>query len=134
MFLALPQNHGDWILYSQEACGAHGATSNGIPYIVLPYGYDSVGPCGSTYLNPNDSVSENGGHELAETITDPLPFGGWYDYVSGVQNPNMEIADLCAGYAAQPTSLSGTSFDMYPLYSNNAGQCWMTQGVGPPRY
>lgn len=132
VFVALPQGHGGYII-NNGWCGIHDRTSGGVPYAALPYGSDTIGyGCGSTEQTPNASVSVTGGHELAEAITDPAD-NGWY-YYNSAWNRNYEIADLCADYPQTYVNLSGISFEMEPLYSDNAGQCWTTTGVGPAWY
>jgi hypothetical protein len=67
------------------------------------------------------------GHELAETMTNPLD-NGWYD-----ANGN-EIGDKCAWTGLADTTTSAGSFAVQPLWSNQANGCVLAQQPppGPP--
>jgi len=73
-----------------------------------------------------------GGHEYAETITDPAPTTGWFDTADTVSGG--EIADKCVWGGtvfglSDPdgdVTLSTGSFAMQSLWSNAAGACVMT--------
>jgi hypothetical protein len=56
-------------------------------------------------------------HELAEAMTDPIPYGGWTDA------SRLEIADKCAYACAR---VGGAMFPVTALWSNAAAGC-----VGP---
>jgi serine protease len=99
-------------------CGWHSNSNE--PYTNLPYMPDAGRTCGENFVNTNgtyDGFSIIGGHEYAETITDPF-LNGWYD-------PNDagggEIGDKCewSPHSAD-VSLSTGSFAMQPLWSNSA--------------
>jgi hypothetical protein len=130
-------------------CGYHTfATDNPVtfelPWVALPYQPDAQVECGQDFVNPSgtlDGFSIVGGHEYAETITDP-DLGAWYDpndFASG-----GEIADKCA-WGGEPfgltfpygnITLSTGTFAMQSLWSNSAGGCKMTTAptltVGTP--
>ena len=91
-----------------------------ISFTNLPYMPDGGADCGSgavNYPGINDGVSIVGGHEVAETETDPQPDSGWRDV-----NDN-EVGDLCAWFDLQETSFSTGHFPTQPLYSDAAGAC-----------
>jgi Ricin-type beta-trefoil lectin domain/Putative Ig domain len=127
-----------------DYCGWHSAaqissTSTAyLPYINLPWQLDAGYGCGANFVNGGsagllDGWSLIGGHEYAETVTDPNPDKGYIDlndqYVSG-----GEIADKCV-WGGQPfgvndpygdVTLSTGTFAMQSLWSNAAGGCVMT--------
>jgi serine protease len=104
-------------------CAWHSSTSSSggtIAYTNFPYQSDAGASCGSGSVNSpgtNDGVSIVGGHEQAETETDPQPNTGWLD--SG----NNETGDKCAWTNLQNTSFSTGTFPTQPLWSNSANGC-----------
>ncbi len=117
------------------ACGGSGSycawhSSSNEPYTNLPYILDAGTSCGENFVNSgsagtDDGFSIVGGHEYAETITDPYPPSGWYDY----NDPyGGEIGDKCAwggeiwggSVPYGNVALSTGSFAMQSLYSNAA--------------
>jgi serine protease len=114
-------------------CSEHAYSNE--PFIDLPYVLDAGTDCGEDFVNANgtyDGFSMFGGHEYAETITDPEPFTGWWD-------PNDqsggEIADKCVWSPnSADVTLSTGNFAMQPLWSNSAngknGSCVMPTGGG----
>lgn len=108
---------------SGNYCAWHSNSNE--PYTNLPYILDAGGGCGESIVqNQYDGFSIVGGHEYAETITDPFPLSGWWD---GSDPYGGEIGDKCAW--RDPVSgntdigtvtLSTGTFAMQPLYSNNA--------------
>jgi serine protease len=106
-----------------QYCAWHTYTDHDVPFTNLPYNLDVY--CGENYVNANgtdDGWSIVGGHEYAETITDPYPDSGWYD--SSDQISGGEIGDKCSW--VQPmgdVTLSSGSFAMQSLWSNSANAC-----------
>ncbi len=105
--LAFPSRGFD---FSSRICGAHGygtdSSGNTAVYIFLPYQADGS-PCGVTL----DTISIVASHELAEAITDPIPYTGW------VGPGYLEIGDECQnsiGYVM----LSNQRFAVQALWSN----------------
>jgi serine protease len=104
-------------------CAWHSSTTaNGtkIAYTNFPYIPDAGASCGVGSVNSpgtDDGVSIVGGHEQAETETDPQPDTGWVD--SG----NNETGDKCAWTNLQNTSFSTGTFPTQPLWSNSANGC-----------
>jgi ricin-type beta-trefoil lectin protein len=121
-------------------CAYHDASNE--PFTNLPYLVDSGQGCGENFVNSNglrDGFSIVGGHEYAESITDPLPNTGWWDPNDNVSGG--EIGDKCAwkGHAwgdndpAGNVTLSTGSFAMQSLWSNSASKCVMsTQPASHP--
>ena len=111
---------------SGDYCAWHSFSNE--PYTNLPYVLDAGTKCGENFVNSSgthDGFSVVGGHEYAETITDPF-LTGWYD-------PNDlsggEVADKCAWDPhSRNVSLSTGNFAMQPLWSNGAGGCVMPIG------
>ena len=112
---------------SGDYCAWHSFSNE--PYTNLPYLLDAGTACGENFVNSSgthDGFSIVGGHEYAETITDPY-LTGWYD-------PNdlayPDIAGKCAwdSQHSHNVSLSTGIFAMQPVWSNNAGGCVMRIG------
>jgi serine protease len=115
--------------FGSNYCAWHSDTSTTggtIAYTNLPYQPDAGFSCGvhavnSSSIGVNDGVSIVGGHEQAETETDP-ELNAWFD-ASG-----SEIGDKCAWRNLQDTSFGGSTlgtseFATQPLWSNSAGGC-----------
>jgi serine protease len=125
---------------SGSYCAYHDS-SNGVPFTNLPYLLDSGTGCGENFINSgsagtDDGFSMIGGHEYAESVTDPLPQTGWID-----QNDPYggEIGDKCVWGGGNwgghdpygDVGLSTGSFAMQSLWSNAANECVMsTHPVG----
>jgi hypothetical protein len=111
-----------------------------LPFVNLPFQLDAQQECGENFVNTGpagqfDGFSVTGGHETAETITDPAE-SAWFD-----QNDQCagcsggEIADKCAwGGAAWNQSppdpsadlkLTTGSFGAQSLWSNVTHSCVM---------
>jgi serine protease len=106
--------------FGTQWCAYHGAVSSNpnITYTDLPYMTDAGGSCGAGSVTGNalDGVSIVEGHELAETITDPL-LNAWYD-AGGQEN-----GDKCAWTGLHTISTPGGTFAVQPLWSNAANGC-----------
>jgi serine protease len=120
---------------SGSYCAYHDS-SNGVPFTNLPYLLDSGSGCGENFINSGsagtyDGFSVIGGHEYAESVTDPIPPTGWID-----QNDQYggEIGDKCAWGGGNwgghdpygDAALSTGSFAMQSLWSNAANACVMS--------
>ena len=117
--------------FGTSYCAWHSSTSSGsgnIAYTNLPYITDAGASCGANFnnLGPNAGITIVEGHELAETITDQFPNGGWLDR-NGEEN-----GDKCAWISSGPgasssVSMNGVSFPVQSLWSNafnsNSGGC-----------
>jgi hypothetical protein len=105
-------------------CAYHDSSNE--PFTNLPYLLDAGSECGEDSVNPDgtyDGFSIVGGHEYAETITDPYPPTGWLDPFG----ENDEIADKCAWSSqSSDVTLSTGTFAMQPLWSNKANGCVMS--------
>jgi hypothetical protein len=107
-------------------CAWHSTSSE--PYTTLPYLLDAGSGCGEYYLGGMyDGFSIVGGHEYAETVSDPYVGAGWWD-------PNDpyggEIGDKCAWRTPDgDVSLSTGSFAMQSLWSNSANACVMSSTI-----
>ncbi len=105
-------------------CGWH-SYSGTVSYTNLPYQLDAQGECGENWINSGsagtyDGFSTVGGHEFAESVTDPQ-LNAWWDTTDG-----SEIADKCAWASPNgDVSLTDGTFAMQSLWSNNAGSCVM---------
>ena len=108
--------------FKTQYCAYHSSTSstNGnVAYTNLPYITDAGASCGANFngLGPDAGITIVSGHEMAETITDQFPNGGWLDS-SGAEN-----VDKCAwissgqGASADITLTTG-KFAVQSLWSN----------------
>ena len=108
--------------FGTQYCAYHSSAASSfgnVAYTNLPYITDAGATCGANFngLGPNAGITIVEGHELAETITDQFPNGGWLDG-SGEEN-----GDKCAwinsgqGASANVTLSTGT-FPVQSLWSN----------------
>jgi serine protease len=113
--------------FATQWCSYHGwaATSSGnVSYTDFPYIPDAGGSCGQNFVNSGsagtlDGVSIVGGHEFAESETDPNPPNGWTDFTFA------ENGDKCAWIQIGPgairnISISTGTFAVQSLWSNKA--------------
>jgi len=117
-------NYCAW--HSSIVGGAH----DGLTYTNLPYLLDAGASCGEDIVTNGgvsqyDGFSIVGGHEYAETATDPDPGTGWLDF-NDVDISGGEIGDKCAWvYPGTGISdiglvaLSTGTFAVQPLFSND---------------
>jgi hypothetical protein len=116
---------------SKGYCAWHSQTSsagspgNDYPFINLPYQPDAGAYCDENLINSGsagtyDWFSIFGGHELAESFTDPLSASGWTVPVGG-----SEIADICLAPPGGDISLSTGRFAVQPLWSNADNKCML---------
>ncbi|MBV8298192.1 MAG: hypothetical protein JO083_01340 [Candidatus Eremiobacteraeota bacterium] len=108
--------------FGTQYCAWHSSTgtSHGtIAYTNEPYLPDVGYSCGAGSVNnPGtlDGVSIVGGHEQAETETDPQPNTGWLD------SSNAEIGDKCAWMNLEDNPNAG-NYPTQPLWSNASSSC-----------
>ncbi|HJQ48994.1 MAG TPA: hypothetical protein VJ838_00565 [Gaiellaceae bacterium] len=118
--------------FGTQYCAWHSSTSSSYGYIAytnLPYITDAGSSCGANFngLGPKAGITIVEGHEMAETITDQYPNGGWLDG-SGAENGD-KCAWITSGNqgASANVSLNGNSFPVQSLWSNafnsNNGGC-----------
>jgi hypothetical protein len=118
--------------FGSQYCAYHSSTSSSsagnIAYTNLPYITDAGASCGANFngLGPNAGITIVEGHELAETITDQFPNGGWLDG-SGAENGD-KCAWISSGQGASANAtLSTGAFPVQSLWSNafnqGAGGC-----------
>jgi len=117
--------------FGTQYCAWHSSTSSSygnVAYTNLPYITDAGASCGANFnnLGPYAGITIVEGHEMAETITDQFPNGGWLDR-NGEEN-----GDKCAWISSGPgasssVSMNGASFPVQSLWSNafnsNSGGC-----------
>lgn len=106
---------------SNTYCAWHSYSNE--PYTNLPYMPDAGPACGEDSANPDgtyDGFSIAGGHEFADTVTDPIPQSGYFDpNEMDSTPPGWEVADKCAwGPGSKDVALSTGSFAMQGLWSN----------------
>jgi len=125
---------------ASDYCGWHSSFPLGNSYLTLvnlPYQLDAGTFCGENFVNAGpagiyDGFSAVGGHEYAESITDPIVNTGWLDPRDTVSGG--EIADKCAWGGgpfgltdpAGDIRLSTGTFAMQSLWSNVVHRCVMT--------
>jgi serine protease len=116
--------------FGTQYCAWHSSTSSSVgnvAYTNLPYMTDAGASCGANFngLGPNAGVTIVAGHEMAETITDQYPNGGWLD--SGGAENGDKCAWISTGQGAATTvSFSSGSFPVQSLWSNATGNCVLT--------
>lgn len=111
--------------FGSQYCAWHSSTAvsgkGTIAYTNLPYMPDAGASCGANSVNAGsagtlDGVTIVGGHEQAETETDPQPNTGWLDS-SGAEN-----GDKCAWMNLENNPNAG-GFPTQPLWSNATSSC-----------
>jgi serine protease len=108
--------------FGVQYCAYHSATSStvgNVAYTNLPYITDAGASCGANFngLGSKAGITIVGGHEMAETITDQFPNGGWLDS-SGAENGD-KCAWISSGQgAAADINLSTGTFPVQSLWSN----------------
>jgi hypothetical protein len=117
--------------FGTQYCAWHSSTSSSagnVAYTNLPYITDAGASCGAGFngLGPKAGITIVSGHELAETITDQFPNGGWLDS-QGAENGD-KCAWISSGQGASADITLGTGiFPVQSLWSNafnsNAGGC-----------
>jgi hypothetical protein len=111
--------------FGTQYCAWHSSTSSSygnIAYTNLPYITDAGASCGANF----NGITIVVGHEMAETITDQFPNGGWLDR-SGEENGD-KCAWISSGQGASASvSMNGASYPVQSLWSNafnsNSGGC-----------
>jgi serine protease len=118
--------------FGTQYCAYHSSvnsTMGAIAYAYMPYITDAGASCGANFngLGPKAGITIVGGHEFAETETDPYPSTGWLD------NSGAENGDKCAWIAtgaqgaAANVKLNTGTFPVQSLWSNafnsGAGGC-----------
>jgi serine protease len=117
--------------FKTSYCAYHSSTSStvgNVAYTNLPYITDAGASCGANFngLGPDAGITIVSGHEMAETITDQFPNGGWLD--SGGEENGDKCAWISSGQGASAKiSLSTGTFPVQSLWSNvfnsDAGGC-----------
>jgi serine protease len=121
--------------FGTQYCAWHSSTSSSYGYIAytnLPYITDAGASCGANFnnLGQNAGITIVEGHEMAESITDQYPNGGWLD-TTGEEN-----GDKCAwissgqGASANVTLSNSSPAVVYPVqslwsnaFNNGSGGC-----------
>ncbi len=123
VIVATPTGHSSPATFAAGDCSYHGHLSAmpNLTYTDFPYMSDAGTTCGENLVNGGtagvlDGVSIIAGHELAESITDPLA-NAWYD-ASG-----NEVADKCQWYDLTDITTGLGTFAVQPLWSNAANAC-----------
>jgi hypothetical protein len=115
--------------FGTQYCAYHDQTTvNGspLPFTNMPYVSDAGASCGANFVSTGgtgvngatEGVTIVGGHEYAETLTDPAAGNGW------LTSGGSENGDLCAWIssgqgAAAIISVGGTNYAVQSLFSNN---------------
>jgi serine protease len=113
--------------FGTQWCAYHSSTQSGsnlVSYTNLPYMPDAGEACGADFTAaPKDESAEDEGvtivegHEYGESITDPNPGTGWYNFEYG------EIGDICAWQDIANDPFGKKSYTMQPMYSNATESC-----------
>jgi hypothetical protein len=117
--------------FGTQYCAWHSSTSSSygnVAYTNLPYLTDAGASCGANFngLGATAGITIVGGHEMAETITDQFPNGGWLD--SGGEENGDKCAWISSGQGASASvKIGSANFPVQSLWSNafnsNAGGC-----------
>jgi len=120
--------------FKTQYCAYHSSTSStvgNVAYTNLPYITDAGASCGANFngLGPDAGITIVSGHEMAETISDQFPNGGWLD--SGGAENGDKCAWISSGQGASAnTTLSTGTFPVQSLWSNafnsSSGGCVLT--------
>jgi serine protease len=108
--------------FGTQYCAWHSSTSSSagnVAYTNLPYITDAGASCGANFngLGAKAGITIVEGHEMAETITDQFPDGGWLDS-SGAENGD-KCAWISSGQGASADiKLSTGTFPVQSLWSN----------------
>jgi PKD repeat protein len=114
--------------------GASPSSYGDIAFTNMPYVTDMGASCGANSVSSElDGFSLVGGHEYAETITDPIPGSGWINR-TGSSSTGMENADECSwGSSGQSNSalvkLATGSFALQSTWSNDTNRCEMAHPI-----
>ena len=113
---------GGWCAYHWAIPSGGSLAAAGVPFSYLPFMPDAGASCGANSVNGGaqglfDGFSIIGGHEYAESITDPYPGTGWVD-ASGA-----EAGDKCAWIDLGNRTFGGRQLAVQPIWSNAAGGC-----------
>lgn len=121
---------GGWCAYHNSALLTTGTQ---LSYTVMPWLPDAPGngcwsaPGSSGSLTPG--FSKVGGHEFAESVTDPVPGTGYYTAQPGVAG-NTEIGDRCNNNTFTETMPDGSQYLQQELWSNVEKGCVQSMPVG----
>jgi len=120
--------------FGSQYCAYHSATSStvgNVAYTNLPYITDAGANCGANFtdLGSNAGITIVSGHEMAETITDQFPNGGWLDS-SGAENGDKCVWISSGQGASADINLSTGTFAVQSLWSDafdsGSGGCVLT--------
>ena len=129
-YVVATATHNNASGFGTQYCAWHSSTSSSygnIAYTNLPYITDAGASCGANYngLGSKAGITIVEGHEMAETITDQYPNGGWLDR-NGAENGD-KCAWIATGQGATTSvSLNGTNFPVQSLWSNATSNCVVT--------
>jgi serine protease len=120
--------------FGTQFCAWHSSTSSSsgpVSFSNMPYQPDAGAACGMNFVNPAndpsghgyfDGFSIVGGHEYAETVTDPFPSSGWVD-AAGAENGD-KCAWISSGSGASTNITLSTGFyAVQSLWSNASNGC-----------
>ena len=120
-FVAIESGH-DPSGFRTQWCAWHSSENESegvVSFTNFPYQSDAGASCGAGSVNSPgtyDGVSIVGGHEEAETQTDPQPNSGWLD------SSGSEIGDKCAWQSLEDNPNAG-GYPTQPLWDNRISGC-----------
>ncbi len=120
-FVAIESGH-DPSGFRTQWCAWHSSESESegvVSYTDFPYSTDAGANCGEGSVNSPgtyDGVTIVGGHEEAETQTDPQPNSGWLD------SSGSEIGDKCAWMNLE-NNPNAAGYPTQPLWDNKISGC-----------
>jgi hypothetical protein len=119
--------------FGSSYCAWHSSTSssygNNLAYTNFPYMTDAGASCGANFVNKMtgalDGVTIVGGHEYAETVTDPFPSSGWID-ANGAENGD-KCAWISSGLQGAATNVTISSATFPAIASTSS--TWPVQSL-----
>jgi len=124
---------GGWCAYHAYAPNADNLSLTVMPWLPDAAGFGGLlNGCDAdfTVLGADlNGWSEVGGHEFAESVTDPVPPTGYYAALT-TDKSNTEIGDRCVTKTFDETMPNGEKFKQQELWSNLDSNCVKEMPVG----
>ncbi len=114
-----------------------GSTYGDVAYTNMPYMPDAGRSCYAYAVNSSggalDGVTVVGGHEYAETITDPSSPSAWWDSNDNTGGENGDKCSLGLGFSGENLHLTTGTFAVQPTYGNDgnggSGGCEFSHAI-----
>lgn len=133
-FVQTPHGHNEEA-FPVHYCAYHNAAyykKKPAAYVYLPYVPDAGAACGAGAVKPppgesgaDEGVTIMAGHEIGESITDPIPSSAW-------DGPEGEIADQCSWHGIANEPFGSKMYTSQPMASNADDACVQSYGSQAP--